>query len=283
MSVRDFAALAKPRVTSLVLVTTAGGMWLSPGALPVWRAGLVLLGTALAVASANTLNCWLERDVDARMARTRNRPLPAGRLSPRAALVFGLVLGLLSVPLLAASANGLTALLGAGAIVSYVGIYTPMKLRSPKALLVGAVPGALPPLLGWTAVSGRLDPAGLVLFAIVFLWQLPHFIAIAIARKEEYAAAGIRVGPVVRGDRLSKIHATLWTAALVPVTMLLVPLGVAGTGYLVVAAILGATFLAWTIAGLRTPRHRAWATGLFRFSLAYLTLLFVALGVFAVR
>lgn len=282
VSVRDLLALAKPRVTSLVLVTTAGGMWLSRGSIELWRAGLVLVGTALAVASANTLNCWLERDVDARMARTRDRPLPAGRLSARAALTSGLILGLVSIPLLVASANGVTAILGAGAIVSYVGIYTPMKLRSPKALLVGAVPGAVPPLLGWTAVSGRLDAGGLVLFAILFLWQLPHFIAIAIARKEEYAAAGIRVGPVVRGDRSSKIHAILWTAALVPVTLLLVPLRVAGPGFLVVAGILGTTFLAWTLSGLRAARHREWAAGLFRFSLAYLTLLFIGLAVFAI-
>jgi heme o synthase len=280
--VRDLAALTKPRVTSLVLVTTAGGMWLAPGALSVGRALGTLIGTALAVAAANTLNCWLERDVDARMERTRDRPLPAGRLSARVALFFGLVLGVISVPLIAVSSNLLTAALGAVALISYVAVYTPLKRVSPKALLVGAVPGALPPLMGWTAVSGRLDAAGIVLFGILFLWQLPHFIAIALYRQADYAAAGIRVTPVVRGERTSRVHALLWTVLLVPVTLLLGPLHVAGKGYLVVAAVLGASMLVWTATGLRAGADRKWARGLFRFSLAYLTLLFAALGAFAV-
>ena len=279
---RDLVALAKPRVTSLVLVTTAGGMWLAPQGISLARALVTLLGTALAVASANTLNCWLERDVDGRMERTRHRPLPAGRLAPRLALLSGVTLGLVSVPTMLLGANVLTAALGVVALVSYVAIYTPLKLRSPKALLVGAVPGALPPLMGWTAVTGHLEAPGLVLFAILFLWQLPHFIAIALYRKKDYAMAGIQVTPVARGDRVAKMHALAWTVLLVPVSLMLGPLGVAGPGYLVVAGILGATFLLWTAAGLREASDRLWARRLFHVSLGYLTLLFAALGVFAV-
>ena len=278
---RDLVSLAKPRVTSLVLLTTGGGMWLAPGHLTTARALLTLVGTALAVASANALNCWLERDLDARMERTKDRPLPAGRLAPVVAVRFGVVLGLSSLPVMALGGGLLTALLGAVALCSYVGLYTPLKRVSPMALVVGAVPGALPPLMGWTAVTGRVDAGGLALFGILFLWQLPHFLAIALHRRCDYAAAGIRVTPVARGETVARWHAVLWTAALVPVSLLLQPLGVAGLGYTVVAVILGATFLAWTLSGLRASAGTAWARGLFRFSLAYLTLLFVALGVFA--
>jgi protoheme IX farnesyltransferase len=281
-TVRDLVSLAKPRVTSLVLVTAGGGMWLAPGRLSPARALLALGGTALAVAAANALNCWLERDTDGRMERTKNRPLPAGRLAPRLALAFGLALAVASLPLMALGGGLLTAGLGLVALVSYVGLYTPLKRISPKALVVGAVPGALPPLMGWTSVTGNLDAGGLALFGILFLWQLPHFLAIALHRHADYAKAGIQVTPVARGDRAARWHAVLWTVALVPITLLLQPLGVAGTGYTVVAAILGATFLAWTLAGLRRTAGTPWAKGLFRFSLAYLTVLFIALGVFAV-
>jgi len=278
---RDLLSLTKPRITSLVLLTAGGGMWLAPGRLSAGLAILTLVGTALAVSAANALNCWLERDVDGRMRRTRNRPLPAGRLDPGVALRFGVALGLASLPLMAWGGGLLTAALGALALVSYVGLYTPLKRVSPKALVVGAVPGALPPLMGWTAVTGRIDLGGLALFGILFFWQLPHFLAIALHRRDDYAAAGIRVTPVVRGDGAARIHAVAWTLGLVPVTLLLQPLGVAGLGYTIVAGVLGATLLAWTLAGLRRSAGTIWARGLFRFSLAYLTILFVALGAFA--
>jgi len=279
---RDLVSLTKPRVTSLVLLTSGGGMWLAPGHITPLRALLTLVGTALAVGAANSLNCWLERDLDGRMERTRNRPLPAGRLEPSVAVRFGAILGLSALPVMALGGGLLTALLGAVALCSYVGVYTPLKRVSPMALVVGAVPGALPPLMGWTAVTGRVDAGGLALFGILFFWQLPHFLAIALHRRSDYAAAGIRVTPVVRGETVARWHALLWTLALVPVSLLLQPLGVAGLGYTVVAVVLGATFLAWTLSGLRSNAGTAWARGLFRFSLAYLTILFVALGVFAV-
>jgi protoheme IX farnesyltransferase len=276
-SVRDLVSLAKPRITLMVLITTAGGLALAGGVSPLTSI-LTLLGTALVVGSANTLNCWLERDSDRLMARTRNRPLPDGRMQPRVALWFGLLLGALAIPLLALGVNPLTGALAAIALVSYVAVYTPMKQKSPAALLVGSVPGALPPLIGWTAATGRLEWAGIVLFGILFFWQLPHFIAIAIFRQEEYVRAGIKVLPAVRGLRVAKIHAVLHSLLLLAVTLLLVPLHVAGTLYLVTALVLGLGMVFISIRGLSPAAGPKWARQLFAASLIYLPLLFVALA-----
>ncbi|MFW6051155.1 MAG: heme o synthase [Myxococcota bacterium] len=276
-TVRDLVSLTKPRITLLVLITTAGGMWLAPSELPFWTIAVMLAATGAVVGSANALNCWLERDVDRHMTRTARRPLPAGRLSPGVALAFGLGLGVASVPVLAFAVNPLTGLLGAAALISYVAIYTPLKQRSPAALLVGAVPGALPPLMGWTAVTGAVEAPAVVLFGILFLWQLPHFLAIALFRKEEYANAGLRVLPAVRGDRVAKLHLVLYAGALVPVSLLLVPMGVAGPLYLTVAAAAGGVFLAASLLGLRRTAGEPWARRVFLISLVYLTALFAAL------
>lgn len=276
---RDLVALTKPRITLMVIITTAGGIWLAPDEMS-WPAILVtLFATAMVVGSANALNCWVERESDGRMARTKNRPLPAGRLDARVALAFGIALGALSVPILTIVANPLTGLLAAIALVSYVMIYTPMKQRSPAALIVGAVPGALPPLMGWTAASGELAAPGIVLFGILFLWQMPHFLAISIFRQNEYEKAGIKVLPSTRGVPVAKRHAVLWAGALVPVSLLLVPLGIAGWLYLAVAAVAGLGFFAWSLAGLRAEAGNRWARQLFLASLVYLPLLFAALAV----
>jgi heme o synthase len=276
-TVRDLVSLTKPRITLLVLITTAGGMWLAPTA-PSWPLALaMLLATGAVVGSANALNCWLERDIDRHMRRTARRPLPAGRLDPRLALGFGLVLGVVAVPVLAVAVNPLTGLLGAAALVSYVAIYTPLKQRTPAALLVGAVPGALPPLMGWTAATGRIDAPAVVLFGILFLWQLPHFLAIALFRAEEYTNAGLKVLPAVRGERTARWHLALYAGALVPVSLLLVPLGVAGGAYLVVAGVAGAVFFGASVWGLRRAPGMRWARGVFIISLVYLTALFAAL------
>lgn len=189
---RDLVALTKPRLSSMVLITTAGGLWLAGGRLAAPSTWAALLGTTLAVAGAHSLNCYLERDLDRVMARTRNRPLPAGRLDPRVALWFGLATGLASIPLLWFGVNPVTSFLGALALGSYVLWYTPLKTRSPWALHVGALPGALPPLMGWTAARGQIEPAGLVLFAILFVWQLPHFLAISLYRRDDYERAGMK-------------------------------------------------------------------------------------------
>ncbi|MFO0626168.1 MAG: heme o synthase [Polyangiales bacterium] len=275
---RDLVALTKPRLSSLVLCTTAGGLWLAHGALARWSSVAALAGTTLAVAGAHALNCYIERDIDRYMARTRGRPLPAGRLEPRVALVLGVALALVSIPLLWVAVNPVTSLLGALALGTYVLVYTPMKTRSPAALYVGAVPGALPPLMGWTAATGRIDAAGLVLFGVLFVWQLPHFLAIAIYRKDDYAAAGMRTLPIVRGDAVARRQIALWTLALVPVTLALLPLGVAGWIYGAAALALNAAFVWRALPGLRREAPaEGWARAVFLLSLVYLTGLFLAL------
>ena len=278
-TLRDLVALTKPRITLMVILTTGGGIWLAPESMSWSAIVLTLLATAMVVGSANTLNCWVERESDGRMARTKNRPLPAGRLDARLALGLGLALGALSVPILTLVANPLTGLLAAIALVTYVMIYTPMKQKSPAALIVGAVPGALPPLMGWTAATGELAAPGVVLFGILFLWQMPHFLAISIFRRQEYERAGIKVLPAARGTPAAKRHAVIWAGALVPVSLLLVPLGIAGGLYLAVAGALGAGFFVWSLAGLRAEAGNRWARQLFLASLVYLPLLFAALAV----
>ncbi len=218
---RDVIALTKPRITWMVVITAAGGMWLAPEAIGLTRALLMLTTTAAVVGAANALNCWLERDSDRLMARTMNRPLPDGRLEPKIALWLGVALGLTSVPVLTFGVNALTGLLGAIALVSYVAIYTPMKRASSVALLVGAVPGALPPLMGWTAATGSLDAPGLALFAILFFWQIPHFIAIALFRQEDYDRAGLKTLPSELGAEVAKLQAVVYTGLLVVSSLLL--------------------------------------------------------------
>jgi protoheme IX farnesyltransferase len=276
-TLRDVVALTKPRITLMVVITAAGGMWLAPNAVDPRVIALMLTTTAMVVAAANALNCYLERDSDRFMERTRLRPLPDGRLDPKVALFVGIALGLVSVPALTFAVNPLTGLLGAIALVSYVAVYTPMKPISPTALLVGAVPGALPPLMGWTAATGSLDAPGLVLFAIMFIWQVPHFIAISIFRQEEYERAGLKVLPSVRGLAYSKIQAALYAALLVPVSLLLYPLRVSGPYYLATAVVLGAAFAGTSFYGLRESAGREWARKLFIVSLVYLTVLFAAI------
>jgi protoheme IX farnesyltransferase len=273
----DLVSLVKPRLSSLVLCTLAGGMWLAPGELSVARWVATLLGTAGTVGAANALNCWLERDRDRFMARTRLRPLPSGRMESGVALGFGLMLAVFSLPLLALASNGLTGALGFLALVSYVWAYTPLKPRSPMAMLVGAIPGSLPPLMGWTAVTGRIGTGGLLLFSILFAWQMPHFLAIALFRKDEYRNAGYMAFPLVRGDDATRIWMLLWTVLLVVLSVLLVPFDVAGPLYLVVALVLGGVFLALVTRGVLRREQKAWARKTFFFSIVYLAGLFAAL------
>jgi protoheme IX farnesyltransferase len=277
VALADLVALAKPRVTALVITTTAGGLWLAPVKVGLDVAGLAMLGTVLIVAGANALNMYIERDIDGRMDRTRDRPLPAGRLAPRVALWFGVALSVLAVPILAVGVNLTTALLAVLAHLSYVLAYTPLKQRSPAALLVGAVPGAMPPLLGWTAATGSVGWGGLVLFGILFFWQVPHFLAISIFRKDDYARAGLKVMPNTAGLRATKHGIVRYLLALVAVSLLLVPLGVERQGYLVWAGTLDAVFFGWGCYGLRDAASAKWARSLFAVSIVYLVLLFCAL------
>jgi protoheme IX farnesyltransferase len=240
---------------------------------------MTLVGTVLLVAGANTFNMIMECDVDPLMERTRDRPLPRGTVSPEAALVFGAALACAALPLLFLGGNLLTGLLGFLALGSYVGIYTPMKRHSSAALFVGAIPGAIPPLMGWTAVTGRIDLPAFVLFSILFLWQIPHFLAIAIYRSADYARAGLKVLPAAISERATHVTIVGFSIVLVAATLLLEPLRVAGPRYLAVATLLGAVLIGWAAAGFRRSATRAWARSLFVFSLVYLTLLFVALAI----
>ncbi len=267
---RDLVELAKPRLSLLVVFTAGCGLALAPGSLGPVRAALFILGTALLVASANTLNCWMEIEGDRRMARTRARPLPSGRLDPWVAFAFGAVLGLYAIPLLAIAANPLTALLGAIAHVVYVLVYTPLKRVSPLALEVGAVPGALPPLMGWTAVAGEPGLGGWVLFAVLFAWQLPHFLAASLYLEDDYRRGGFRVLPVVKGEASARRHLLAYTVLLLAVSAAPFATGMAGSRYAAAAASLGAVFVALAAAGLRGRCGRAWARRVFLYSILYL-------------
>lgn len=279
LRVRDFVALAKPRITAMVLITTAGGIWLAPGRVAWPTIVLALIGVTLIVSGANALNMYIERDLDGLMKRTKNRPLPTGRLAPRPALIFGVVTSVIAVPILGFGVNGTTALLALLANLLYVLAYTPLKQRSHFALQVGAVPGAIPPLLGWTAATGRVDTGGLVLFGILFLWQIPHFHAIALFRKLEYGRAGMVVLPNIEGDDATK-HAVLrYAGALVVTSLLLVPLHIAHLGYLFAAIALGAAFLGAAAYGLRPRQTERSARITFATSLVYLVGLFAAIVV----
>jgi protoheme IX farnesyltransferase len=277
---RDLVALTKPRITLMVLLTGAAGMRLAPGRLAAHTVLLSLVGTALIVAAANTLNMWWERDVDARMVRTRNRPLPSGRMSPEVALAFGLGLAVISAPMLFA-VNAATGLLGLIALVTYVAVYTPLKRHTHLALLVGAVPGAIPPLLGWSAATGTVGAGGLLLFAVLFLWQIPHFAAIAIFRAEDYARAGLQVVSVQRGEREARTMIAMYAVLLVATSLLFLPFGLAGQRYTAIATLLGAALLALALRGLRVGSarfdSRRWAKHVFACSIPYLTVLLVAL------
>jgi protoheme IX farnesyltransferase len=276
---RELMQLAKPRLSALVLVTTAGGYAMAPGP-GGWARGLLVIAmTTAAVAAANTLNCFLERESDGRMKRTRARPLPAGAVPPAWALAQGIVLSVVSVTALSLAVNAIAGILAALAIVSYVAVYTPMKYRSPHAVIVGALPGAIPPLLGWAARTGTLGPGGLALFAVMFVWQLPHFLAIALYLKEDYGRAGIRVLPLTHGEMATKVCIVAYSALLLPVTLTLPRFGVGGTFYWVVALGLGLVFLVWSMTGFKASAGARWARGLMLASIAYLTLLFGALAV----
>jgi protoheme IX farnesyltransferase len=277
-SLGDLAALAKPRLSGMVVSTAAAGLWLAPQQPSAPRAAAVLLGTGMVVGAANVLNNYLERDVDGLMRRTRGRPLPAGRVEPGTALLLGLALPAFAIPVLALAANPLTALLALVAFVTYAFVYTPLKRVSTLALFVGAVPGAIPPLMGWTAATGTIDARGLTLFALLFVWQLPHFLAISIYLKEDYERGGLKVFALVHGERAAKAWAVATSALLVPVGMLPAWLGMASWGYGVAAALLGAGLTAAAASGLRLPDGSVrWARNYFLSTLLYLVLVFIAL------
>lgn len=278
----DYATLCKVRLNLLVLVTTAVGYKLSTTATASWSGFVhVLVGTALTAAASAVLNQWLEVERDRRMPRTRNRPLPANRISSREAVALGLLLGFVGLAYLAAFTPALTFVLGVVTLLSYLLIYTPLKTRSSLNTLVGAVPGALPPVMGYTAAGGGPDAIAAALFGILFFWQIPHFLAIATLYREDYRAGGYCMLPCTDPD----LHATarqvvLHVVLLLAVSVLPSLLGVASPLYLVTAAALGTLFLAAALS-FACHRTRRDARTLFFASIAYLPLLLVALVIFS--
>jgi protoheme IX farnesyltransferase len=275
--VADYVALTKPRLNLLVVVTSAAGYYLgsngAPELLPIIQ---VAAGTALVAGGSAVLNQVSERDTDALMRRTRARPLPDGRVTPADARTLGIILAISGLGLLA-MASLLAALLALATLVIYVAIYTPMKRRSSLATLVGAVPGALPPLIGWAAGHGTVSLGGWALFGIVFLWQIPHFMAIAWMYRDDYSRAGFPMLPVLEPDgRRTGRQAVLYSAALLPVSTLPAFVGIAGQPYLWVALVLGALLL-WLSSRFAAARSDAAARALFYGSLIYLPLVWVVM------
>ena len=271
----DFYELTKPRMNFLVVVTTMVGFYLAiaPG-FGDWALLVhALLGTAMAAAGASVLNQYVEREHDARMRRTAARPLPAGRISPVEALLLGVLLSAGGTLYLAAMVNPLTATLGALTIASYVFLYTPMKRWTTLCTVVGAVPGAIPPMMGWTAATDALSPEAWALFGILFFWQMPHFLAIAILYRDDYARGGFKMLPVVDEDLLATgRQIVLYGSALVPVSLMPVALRMAGPAYLLAAFALGMTFLAFGV-NCALRKRRADARWLFLVSIIYLPVL----------
>ena len=275
----DYLALTKPRVVAMVLVTTLVGFYLGADGAPSLRLMLhTLLGTALAAAGTLSLNQYMERDLDARMDRTRHRPLPDGRLTPIEALVLGLVLLVAGLCYLDAAAGMACALVTAAIAATYLLAYTPLKTRTSLCSLVGAVPGALPPVAGWAAARGGVAPEAWVLFAIMYLWQIPHTLAIGRMYRDDYARAGIRVLAVVDRDGSSTaIQAVMNCLALLPVALLPTLLGMAGAVYFAIALLLGLGFL-WAAIGLARSRSLSDARRLLVVSLVYLPVLLATMA-----
>jgi protoheme IX farnesyltransferase len=277
---RAYLLLTKPRVIELLLVTTVPAMVLAAGELPSIPLILaVLLGGALAAGGANTINCWIERDRDQVMRRTHSRPLPAGVIAPRDALVFGLVLEAAAFAWLWATVNLLSAALAVSAMLFYIFVYTIwLKPRSPQNIVIGGAAGAVPVLVGWAAVTGELAAPAWVLFAIVFCWTPPHFWALALRYEDDYRAAGIPMLPVVRGTRAAARQILVYAVVVVATTFLLLPFGDVGVLYIAAAAVLGALFIA-RAAQLERDVTPARAIQFFTFSNTYLALLFAAIAV----
>jgi protoheme IX farnesyltransferase len=277
---RDYYELTKPRMNFLVVVTTMVGYYMSVrfGMAGHWALLFhTLLGTALTAAGASVLNQYVERDLDTLMPRTANRPLPAGRLNPLEALAFGVLLSIAGTLYLSVMVNALTAALGAFTLASYVFLYTPMKRSTSLCTLVGAIPGAVPPMMGWTAVHDNLAVPAWALFGILFFWQMPHFLAIAILFKDDYAAGGFKMLPVVDADgAATSRQIVLYAAALIPVTLFPTLCHMAGATYFLLAAVMGIAFFGLSVQCAITG-SRSDARRLFFASIIYLPLLLAAM------
>ena len=277
-TIGDYIALTKPRLNVLVVATSAAGYYLGTSApLNMANMAAAVAGTALVAGGAAALNQVYERDTDALMRRTRMRPLPDGRVPPFDARMFGLLLSAAGLALLGAFVNLAATALALATLVVYLVVYTPMKRRSPMATLVGAVPGALPPLIGWVASHGHIGVGGASLFLIVFLWQIPHFMAIAWLYRDDYGKAGFPMLPVIEPDgRRTGRQAVVYAAALVPASLVPALIGLSGPVYGGVALVLGAAlvWLSLRFAATRSDRSARW---LFLSSIAYLPILWIVM------
>jgi protoheme IX farnesyltransferase len=281
--VRDYIALTKPRIISLLLLTTVATMIVADRAFPPISTVLwTMLGGYLAAGGAGAINHYIERDRDARMARTRGRPLVSGRIEPLHGLIFGIALGALATVQLAITVNALAAALALAGLLGYVFVYTIwLKPLTPQNIVIGGAAGAVPPLVGWAAATGGLAPEALWPFGIVFLWTPPHFWALSLLIKDDYARTGVPMLPVVRGEAATRRQIVVYSVILVAFTLAPVATGFLGAVYGVVAAALGIGFAGLAVRLLRHPA-RARALRLYLSSLAYLALVFCAMAVDAV-
>ena len=281
--VRDYVDLLKPRVMSLVVFTGLVGVMIAPAHIHPFAAFLAVLAIALGSGAAGCINMWYERDLDALMARTAGRPLPAGRVAPDDALGLGVLLSIFSLLLMATATNYAATALLAAAILFYVFVYTIwLKRRTPQNIVIGGAAGAFPPMIGWAAVTGNVSAVGIALFLLIFLWTPPHFWALALYRSDDYRRAGVPMLPVVAGPRATKWQMLAYTLVLVPVALAPTLLGAVGWLYGAVALALGAGFIGHAIAVWRAPddrRGHAVAKRMFKFSLLYLAVLFAALPI----
>ncbi|MEX0993236.1 MAG: heme o synthase [Solirubrobacterales bacterium] len=274
----DYVALTKPRVISLLLVTTVCAMFVADPSPAFATIVLTMLGGYLAAGGAGAINHSLEREIDGCMGRTARRPLPSGRVSKRSALAFGIVLGACSFALFALTVNMLSAVLAMTGLLGYVLVYTMwLKPRTSQNIVIGGAAGAIPPLVGWAAVTGQLVPEALILFAIVFYWTPPHFWALALLMRDDYARAGIPMMPVVDGERETRRQILAYGWLTVGISLLPVALGLMGAIYAVAALLLNALFLGLCFRLNRRADRRS-ASILFHYSLAYLALLFCAMA-----
>ncbi len=276
---RDFYRLLKPRVMSLVVFTAIAGMLVAPGSLHPVLAGVAILCIAVCAGSAGAINMYLDRDIDAAMHRTCGRPIPAGRVAPAEALAFGVTLGLFAVMVMGLAVNWVAAGLLAGTNLFYVLVYSLwLKRRTPQNIVIGGAAGAVPPLVGWAAVTGGVSPEPLVLFGLIFLWTPPHFWALALFTDSEYARAGVPMLPVVKGRAATKRQMLIYTLLLLPLAPAPYVLGTAGLTYGVVASLAGILFViaAVRVLGDDAPKQPA-ARRMFGFSILYLFLIFTML------
>ena len=272
----DYVELTKPKVQSLLLLTTVATMYVA-GDPSIALVLATCLGGYLSAGGAGAVNHWFDRDIDAQMARTADRPVPSGRVAPRAALAYGVGLALLSLLWLSLTVNVLAAVLAFTGFLGYVFVYTVwLKRRTPQNIVIGGAAGAVPPLVGWAAVTGHVDPTALYLFAIVFYWTPPHFWALSLLMKDEYARVGVPMMPVVRGEEETRRQIVLYTGLLIVLTMLPVVFGFFGAIYAIAALALGGAFMVLAVRLQRVADRRA-ALRTYLFSLAYLALLFSAM------